>query len=107
MAIITFLSDFGTKDHYVAAVKATILAKNPAALIVDISHFVEAGHIGQASFLLKSVWKDFPPGTVHLVAVDDPNSVPTDYIALKMDDHYFVGPDNGLFGLISGSDHLE
>ena len=38
MAIITLLSDFGIKDHYVAAVKAQILNQNPNAQIIDITY---------------------------------------------------------------------
>ena len=105
MAIVTFLSDFGTRDHYVAAVKAKILSKNPAIQIVDISHAIATGHIGQASFVLNSVFRDFPEGTVHLVAVDDPQKIQSEYIALKIEEHFFVGPNNGLLGLISESDH--
>ena len=41
MAIITFMSDFGTSDHYVAAVKAKILSVNPGLHIVDVSHEIE------------------------------------------------------------------
>ncbi len=106
MAIITFLSDFGIRDHYVAAVKAAIISRNPGVNVIDISHSIAPGHIGQASFVLGSVFRDFPPGTVHLVAVDDPQKVQSPYIALKIEDHFFVGPDNGLFGLLSNLEHF-
>ncbi len=107
MAIITFLSDFGTQDHYVAAVKAKILSKNPGIQIVDISHQVPSGHIAYGAFLLKSVYKLFPPGTVHLVAIDDPYEKPSDMVAVKMENHYFLGADNGLLGLVSDTqNHL-
>ena len=38
MPIVTFTSDFGTSDHYVAAVKASLLSAKPDLNLVDISH---------------------------------------------------------------------
>ena len=99
MALITFLSDFGQKDHYVAAVKARILAVNPGLRIIDISHNVNHFDIANGSYLLNSVFRDFPKGTVHLVAIDASGSKRC--IAVHLEDHYFVCPDNGLLGLIS------
>jgi len=100
MALITFLSDFGYRDYYTAAVKAKILSINPSLRIVDISHDVNHFDIAHGSNLLKSVFRDFPKDTVHLVAIDSAGVV-DQYIALYLEDHYFVGPDNGFFGLIS------
>lgn len=101
MAIITFVSDFGYADHYVAAVKARIFAVNPGLTIVDISHQIQPFDLAHAAHVLGSVFRDFAQGTVHLCAV---NSVPEKdehFIAAKLEDHYFVGPDNGLISLIS------
>jgi len=100
MALITFLSDFGTRDHYVAAVKAKILSINPGLRIIDISHEVNYFDIAHGSSLLSAVFRDFPKGTVHLVAVDSAGNNDR-FLAISLEDHYFVGPDNGIFGLIT------
>ncbi|WP_258104137.1 S-adenosyl-l-methionine hydroxide adenosyltransferase family protein [Marinoscillum sp. MHG1-6] len=101
MAVITFMSDFGREDHYIAAVKGAILRQNPSINIVDISHEVKVGDIGQAAYLLKNVFREFPKGTVHLCAVDRMAKEPSRQLALKVEDHFFVGPDSGVFSLIS------
>ncbi|MEO1054523.1 MAG: SAM-dependent chlorinase/fluorinase [Bacteroidota bacterium] len=101
MAIITFLSDFGESDHYVAAVKAKIIQTNPGLTIIDITHRIKLSDIAHASHTLKSVFRDFPKGTVHLAAVGLMDAKKVKFIAMKMEDHYFVGPDNGLFSLVS------
>jgi len=101
MALITFLSDFGVIDHYVAAVKAKILSVNSGLQIIDISHNIEPNNLAHASFVLKNVFKDFPKGTVHMVGVNTPNFPGPEYLALKIEEHYFVGADNGLWGLLS------
>ncbi|MDH5382461.1 MAG: SAM-dependent chlorinase/fluorinase [Cyclobacteriaceae bacterium] len=105
MAIITLLTDFGLKDHYVAAVKARILSTNPGIQIVDISHLVPPGDLAYGSFLLRSVYKNFPPGTIHLVAIDDPNGTASDFIAVKAENYFFMGADNGLIGLVTSAEN--
>ncbi|MEM9832594.1 MAG: SAM-dependent chlorinase/fluorinase [Bacteroidota bacterium] len=100
MSIITFTSDFGTTDHYVAAVKAKLYSLDANVQVVDISHSIEAFNIAQGSFVIKSVYRDFPVGTVHLVAVDA-QSPTQKYIAVSLEGHYFVGADNGLLSLLN------
>ena len=101
MAIVTLLTDSGESDHYVAAIKAKILSINPELVIVDISHKIAACDIAHGAFVLRSVFRDFPSGTVHLAGVDSTANRGDSSIAVQLEDHYFVGPDNGLFGLIS------
>ena len=104
MAIITFLSDFGESDHYVAAVKAKILSVNSSIRIMDISHQIGKCDLAHGAFVLRSVYKDFPKGTVHLVAVNSVGGPDDRFLALEINGHYFVGTDNGIFGLISDNE---
>ena len=87
MAIITFLSDFGEKDHYTAAVKAKILATNSNITVVDISHNIDPCDIAHGAFVLKAVYKDFPEGTVHVVAVDSIGREGDKYYAAELENH--------------------
>ena len=107
MPIITFLSDFGYKDHYVASVKARILSSQPTAAIVDISHAVQPFDIAHAVFVLSAVFRDFPEGTVHLVAVDTQNSKSGKYHAASYKGHYFLAADNGIISLLTDSEPDE
>lgn len=106
MAIITLLTDFGYSDHYVASLKAKILTNNPSLTVIDISHNVATGDLAHTAHLLKSVYASFPQGTIHLVAVGTTGHTEEKHIALKLNDHYFVGTDNGLFGLISDQEGM-
>jgi S-adenosylmethionine hydrolase len=105
MAIVTLLTDSGESDHYVAAIKAKIISINPGIRLEDISHKIKASDIAHAAFVLRAVFRDFPKGTVHLVGVDATGNRGDVYLALQLEDHYFVGCDNGLFGLISERPH--
>lgn len=101
MAIITLLTDSGTNDHYVAAIKAKILSVNPGIRIVDITHAIAPCDLAHAAFILRGIFRDFPKGTVHLVGVHSTGNRMDAAIALQVEDHFFVGADNGLFGLVT------
>lgn len=101
MAIVTLLTDSGNSDFYAAAIKARILAVNPAITLVDISHHIQPYDIAHGAFVLKSVFRDFPENTVHLVGVDAGAQPNNSLLAVLLEGHYFVCPDNGLLGLVS------
>lgn len=105
MAIVTLLTDSGESDYYVAAIKAKILSVNPGLNIVDISHKIGSCDLAHGAFVLKSVFRDFPKGTVHLAGVDAAGNKEDAFIAIQLEDHFFVGTDNGLFSLISDKNH--
>lgn len=100
MPVITFMSDFGTTDHYVSAVKASIVTQKPDQIIVDLTHDIRPFDIAHAANVLKNVYQDFPAGTVHLVAVDAMREK-SNLIAIELEGHFFVGFDSGLFSLLS------
>ncbi len=108
--IVTLISDFGLSGEYAGAMKGAILRVNPRCQMVDITHQIPAQDVFQASFVLKNTYPYFPGGTVHLVVVDPGVGTQRKPVALKKDGHFFVGPDNGVFGLIGeegGSEGYE
>ncbi|MEK6476806.1 SAM-dependent chlorinase/fluorinase [Catalinimonas sp. 4WD22] len=100
MPLITFMSDFGLTDYYIAAVKARLYTSDSSLRIVDISHQIDSFNLAHASFILRSVYRDFPQNTVHLIAVGA-SSYADEYIAVQLDNHFFVGADNGIISLLS------
>lgn len=99
--IVTLLTDFGTDDAYVGAIKGAILTTHSRATIVDMTHGVRPFAVLQGAFLLDSAWRSFPVGTVHVAVVDPGVGTSRKAIAFKAADHYFVGPDNGLFTFLT------
>ncbi len=104
MPLITLLTDFGDADHYVASVKASIMSALPMSRIVDISHRIQQFNLPHAAFVLRSVFREFPPGTIHLVSVDGQTGGENLFIIAKIEGHLFVAMDNGLLSLISDQD---
>lgn len=101
MPIITLTTDFGTKDHFVGAVKGAIFSECENATIVDITHEISPFNITETGYILKNSYKSFPKGTIHVVGVDSELSFDNKHIALELDGHYFVCPDNGLISMIA------
>jgi S-adenosyl-L-methionine hydrolase (adenosine-forming) len=100
MAIITLTTDLGDKDIYQAALKGSILKLMPTVNIIDITHSVAAFNVQQAAFILKNSFHYFPDDTVHLIGIDTVFSEHTRYLAVRYQNQYFVGADNGIFSLM-------
>lgn len=96
MKLVTLLTDFGTADYYVAAVKGVLLSQAPSLRLVDISHQVDPGDIPQATFLLSAAAPTFPKGTVHLAVVDPGVGSDRRMLAVAASGQFFIAPDNGL-----------
>ncbi|RLD38931.1 MAG: hypothetical protein DRI74_02355 [Bacteroidetes bacterium] len=100
MSIITLTSDWGLKDHYLASVKGAFLRSIPEVTLIDISHQIPPFDLNQTSFILKSAYKNFPEGTIHIVGVNTEASIEMPHVLIKYNKHYFIGADNGVFALM-------
>lgn len=100
MRSVTFLSDFGSKDTYVAEVKAILCQSRKPAHIVDITHAIAAGDIQEGAYHLMRSYAYFAKGTVHLAVVDPGVGTDRACLYIKYDGHHFVGPDNGIFNWV-------
>ena len=94
--VITLMTDFGLRDHYVAAMKGVILSICPTASIVDVTHEVSSYEVTEAAFLLSQTWSYFPKKTVHVVVVDPGVGSMRRPILAEVDGHRFIAPDNGV-----------
>jgi S-adenosylmethionine hydrolase len=100
MAIITLLSDFGLRDHFVAAVKGVMLSLNPEVTLVDISHQIPPQDVFTGAFTLSQAYSYFPSGTIHLAIVDPGVGTDRKVLAATAEGHFFVAPDNGILTYI-------
>jgi S-adenosylmethionine hydrolase len=97
---ITLLTDFGTRDAYVASMKGVILSLNPEVVLVDLTHQVPPQDVSAGALNLTAATPYFPPGTIHLAVVDPGVGSPRRALAAHCQGHFWVGPDNGLFHLV-------
>src|SRR5215212_7889946 len=96
--LVTLLTDFGTADYFVGAMKGAVLAANPLARLVDITHEVPPFDVEAGAFTLRAAFETYPAGTVHVAVVDPGVGSARRGVAVEGRGHTFVGPDNGLFG---------
>jgi S-adenosylmethionine hydrolase len=98
--IITFTTDWSNSDYYIGAVKAAILSKCSDVNFIDISHNIEHFSIYQAAFVLKSVYKNFPQATIHIIGVDSEPDKDGYILVAKYDSQYFISSNNACTGFI-------
>jgi hypothetical protein len=97
---IALLTDFGTEDGYVGAMKGRILSELPHCQLVDISHQIAPYNIRQAAFCLNNAYPYFPEQSIFVVVVDPGVGTERPGIVVKTSRYYFVGPDNGVFSFV-------
>jgi S-adenosylmethionine hydrolase len=94
--IVTLTSDFGVRDHYVAAMKAAVLQWCPAARLIDVTHEIAPQDVLGASITLGLAMRGFAAGTVHLAVVDPGVGTRRRMLVCRIADQWVVAPDNGL-----------
>lgn len=116
MQIITLTSDIGLRDYYIASVKGKLLQCIENVQLVDITHQIKPFEVAEAAFQVRSCYKSFPAGTIHIVGVDSEPFLPykitdptqenqlTYPTIMQFDNHYFITNDNGFIGTFLGED---
>jgi S-adenosylmethionine hydrolase len=98
--IIALLTDFGTRDHYVGAMRGVALGICPDATLADITHDIPPQDVLGGALELAAAFRYFPPGTVFLCVVDPGVGSARRAIAAETGGYAFVAPDNGLLTLV-------
>lgn len=80
--------------------KGAILSVNPEARIIDITHEIPPHDIRAGAFTLHNSYRTFPPLTIHVAVVDPGVGSMRRPLLVRAGEHYFIGPDNGLFSYI-------
>ncbi|MEM8525579.1 MAG: SAM-dependent chlorinase/fluorinase [Bacteroidota bacterium] len=98
--IITLTTDFGLADYYTAVIKASLLSQVPQAQLVDITHLVPPHDIVKAAYQLKNAFRSFPENSIHIVSVNNDQSGESSLLLAKVEEQFFVLPDNGILSLL-------
>jgi S-adenosyl-L-methionine hydrolase (adenosine-forming) len=98
--LITMTTDFGYDDSSVGVMKGVIYSINPHLNIVDLTHNIAPQGIQEAAFTIGMNYQYFPPKAIHLVVVDPGVGSGRRPLLVVSGEHYFIGPDNGVFSYI-------
>ncbi len=98
--VIALLTDFGTKDYFVGAMKGAIFSISERANVVDITHEIPPQDTSAAGFTLRACYKNFPPKTIFVAVVDPGVGSDRRAILVETESYYFIAPDNGLLSFV-------
>jgi len=101
MPTIALLTDFGTRDPYVAAMKGVIASRCEAS-IADLTHDIAPFDVREAAFFLRDVIRYWPAGTIFACVVDPGVGTARRILAVESDGRFFLAPDNGLLHFVRG-----
>ena len=100
MPPIALLTDFGTTDPYVGIMKGVIASVAPGVPVLDVSHAVPPQDVRVGALFLEAAWPYFPESTVFVAVVDPGVGTARRPVVVRAAGRLFVGPDNGIFGLL-------
>jgi S-adenosylmethionine hydrolase len=92
---MSFTTDYGLSDGFVAACHGVIARIAPAARVIDVTHQVPPGDVNRGAALLAQAVPYLPPA-VHLAVVDPGVGTARRGVAIETPGGVLVGPDNGL-----------
>ncbi|WP_046469895.1 SAM hydrolase/SAM-dependent halogenase family protein [Allosalinactinospora lopnorensis] len=99
---LSFLTDYGREDGFVAVCHGQMLVHAPAARVVDITHEVPPGDVRRGATVLAETVPELPPG-VHVAVVDPGVGTERRSVVVLAGGHALVGPDNGLLVWAAGA----
>ena len=92
---LSFLTDYGLEDGFVAACHGVSARIAPHADIIDVTHLVPPGDVRRGAAVLAQTVPYLPPA-VHVAVVDPGVGTARRGVAVAAGDSVFIGPDNGL-----------
>jgi S-adenosyl-L-methionine hydrolase (adenosine-forming) len=100
MRRIALLTDFGTRDHYVASMKG-VIASRTSAPVADLSHDIAPQDVFGAAWFIRTVERWWPAGTIFVAIVDPGVGTARRILVLEREDKIFLAPDNGLLTFVA------
>jgi len=100
---VSFTTDYGTSDGFVAAVKGVIAGIAPDARLIDVTHQVPPQDVRRGAAVLAQT-VPWLPAAVHLAVVDPGVGTERRGVAVVAGRGVLIGPDNGL--LVPAADAL-
>ena len=92
---LSFLTDYGLEDGFVAACHGVAARIAPHADIIDVTHLVPPGDVRRGAAVLAQT-VPYLPAAVHVAVVDPGVGTARRGVAVAAGDSVFIGPDNGL-----------
>jgi len=99
--MIVLFTDFGLVGPYVGQMHAMLAQQAPGVPVIDLFHDVPVHDVRAGAYLLPAYASGFPPATVFVCVVDPGVGGARRPLMVRADQHWYVGPDNGLMLLVA------
>lgn len=99
--MIVLCTDFGLNGPYLGQVHAVLVRQAPGVPVINLFADLPAFNARAAAYLLAAYSAEFSQGSVFLCVVDPGVGSARRALAMKADDLWFVGPDNGLLDIVA------
>ena len=100
--MIVLFTDYGLQGPYVGEVEAMLFRYAPSERVINLLSDVPRQNVQAGACLLAALSANFPKRTIFFCVVDPGvgggKEIP---VIIRLGDHRFVGPHNGLFDLVT------
>lgn len=96
MNTIVLMTDFGSDDHYVGAMKGNIKSVNSDCDIIDLTHGIQSQNIKEAAITILNNFQYFPVNSIFVCVVDPGVGTKRKSLIVETENLFFIAPDNGL-----------
>ncbi|EXG80255.1 SAM hydrolase/SAM-dependent halogenase family protein [Cryptosporangium arvum] len=96
MRAISFTTDYGLSDAFVAICHGVALSAAPGVRIIDVTHLVPLADVRRGAAVLADAVPYLPTDAVHVAVVDPGVGTARRAIVVETPRGHLVGPDNGL-----------
>jgi S-adenosylmethionine hydrolase len=94
-SLVTLTTDFGEGSPYAAAVKGAVLAVDPSARVIDLSHSIPPQDLPYAAYFAAHTWRYFLRHAIHVIVVDPGVGTDRALLYVEADQLRVLAPDNG------------
>jgi S-adenosylmethionine hydrolase len=96
---IALLTDFGTRDSYVASMRGVIASRCDVA-IHDLTHEIAPHDVFEAAWFIRACERWWSEGTIFVCVVDPGVGTSRRIVAMESNGRIFLAPDNGLLTFV-------
>ncbi|MCY4161575.1 MAG: SAM-dependent chlorinase/fluorinase [Flavobacteriaceae bacterium] len=107
MNVITLITDFGTKNYWLSAIKTKLVHALPEVSVIDISHEISPYNYLECAYILKSAIPFHAPHTIHIIGFETTPKRNAPILIVQFKKQFFITADNGLMGLITTKESIE
>jgi S-adenosylmethionine hydrolase len=93
------MTDFGTRDPYVAAMKGVLTSRTDAP-VIDLTHEIAPFDVLEGAWFLRTVVPYWAEETIFVCVVDPGVGTERRIVAVEEAGRVFLAPDNGLLSLL-------